>query len=184
LALMNGPLAPFRAGAVGRAVLCLLAFLALAAALGACGGGTETVTVTVTAGQTPPPAEGSEGGDKVEPSGGPVAGYVDNLKSEGEDIVLQGWAASGDFAEPASKVAAEVGGKVVAEAVPSIVRKDVVEAIGQPGVEKSGFELQVPSGDLECGSPAAGVKVKAESAGKSGTLPYGEGMKEAVEEAC
>ncbi len=115
---------------------------------------------------------------------GVVAGYADQVKVEGDTLVLTGWAAAPDFSGPASQVAAVVDGEALAEAVPTIDRSDVVEALGKPGLETSGFELRLPLDALDCEAPAAGIEVVAEMNGKTGTLEYGEGVKKAVSEAC
>lgn len=168
----------------------LLAIAIVLAALGisACGGGgTTTVTVTVPAAETKPPAEKSakNGGEKAEiGEAGVVAGYVDNVAAESETVKLVGWAASPDLAGPASKVTATVAGKKLAEAVPTIERQDVVEALGKPGLKDSGFELSLPMADLECGAPAAGIKVIGELEGRSGPLEFGEGIKAKLGETC
>jgi hypothetical protein len=161
------------------------AAVALALLLSACGGGGET-TVTV----TEPAAGGSSqqqqqgSGVEINTGNGAVAGYVDSQKVEGEKLILGGWAATGDLSGPADKVAAQVGGKTLAEAVPTLPREDVVEALHKPGLQESGFELRLPIGSLACGKPAAGIKVLAFSGGKSGVLLFGEGIKAALTEAC
>ncbi len=156
-------------------------------ALGACGGGaTTTVTVTEPAAEAPAARpKDQKGTDKtVTEEAGAVAGYVDNVVSEGEALTLFGWAASPDLAEPASKVMAVVSGKTLAEAVPAIERTDVVEALGKPGLKDSGFELHLPTKALDCGSPAAGIKVIGELGERSGPIEFGEGMKKKLGEAC
>lgn len=164
--------------------LVLLAMALIAFGLSACGGGEKTVTVTETG------ATSSGGGSKptkpaeIKSKGGPVAGYVDFTKEEAESLILTGWAASSNLAEPAAKVVAEVGGKTLAEAVPAVKREDVVAALGKPGLLESGFELRLPTGSLDCGAPAAGVKVLGYLGSKSGTLQFAEGIKEAIAEAC
>jgi hypothetical protein len=164
-------------------VLGLLTLLALT--LVACGGGEETVTVTQTVSSEP----GGNGNGKptkedVVPENGAVAGYVDNVSVESDSMVLSGWAASSDLSQAASAVTAEVNGQSIAEAVPALKREDVVEALGEPGLAESGFELRLPLDSVECGAPAAGVKVVASLDGKSSVLLYGEGIKDAVAEAC
>lgn len=170
----------------GRAFLSLVLALALAATLSACGGGETTVTVTETV--TAP--SGADGGGKQSGSGditlesGAVAGYVDHLREESGSLILTGWAAAGDRSQPAALVIAQVGGRTVAEAVPAIEREDVVEALGEPGLSESGFELRLPLDSLDCGAPAAGVRVIGSLDGRSSLVPYGEGIKEAVTDVC
>ena len=60
----------------------------------------------------------------------------------------------------------------------------MVEALGKPGLMESGYELRLPVESLECGTPAAGVQVVGSLNGKSSVLPYGEGIKEALTDAC
>jgi hypothetical protein len=165
-----------------RAALGLATGLVLALGLSACAGGETTVTVTRTVDSS---GKQNGSGKPVGPlEEGVVAGYADQVKVEGETMVLTGWASSPDFSEPASQVAAVVDGKALAEVVPTLNRSDVVEALGKPGLEDSGFELQLPLAELDCGAPAAGVEVVAELNGKSGPLEYGEGVKKAVSDAC
>jgi hypothetical protein len=157
--------------------------LMLTLALPACGGDEPIVTVTGNA-----PAQGSESSvDLVTMPPireGAVTGYVDNLKVEGQTLALFGWAAAPDLSRPATRVAALVGNKPVAESVPAIKRTDVVEALGQPGLKRSGFELDLPIQSIECGAPAAGVKVIAALSGKSSVLLYGEGIETSITGAC
>lgn len=168
----------------GRKVaLVLIAGLMLALGLSACGGGETTVTVTETV-KSSAKQSGTTDASKLQLEEGVVAGYTDHSKTEGDSLVLNGWAASNDLTEPATQVAAIVGGKTVAEAVPTLNRADVVEALGKPGLEDSGFELRLPLDSLDCGAPAVGVEVVATLNGKSGVLNFGEGVKEAVSDAC
>lgn len=166
-----------------RAALALATGLVLALGLSACAGGETTVTVTRTV-----DSSGKQNGSGKVADGpleeGVVTGYADQVKVEGDTMVLSGWASSPDFSEPASQVAAIVDGKALAEAVPTLNRSDVVEALGKPGLEDSGFELRLPLGSLDCGAPAAGIEVVAELNGKSGPLEYGEGVKKAVSDVC
>jgi hypothetical protein len=164
-----------------------LAALALSLGFSACGGGGEkTVTVTETVAAQQPQNGGDNPGAKKEVAGGStaVAGYVDFAKAESDSLVLDGWAASKDLSEPASLVVAEVGGETVAEAVPALKREDVVEALGEPGLVESGFELRLPLDSLECGASAAGVEVTGTLGGKSSVLSFAEGIKEAIAAAC
>ena len=167
-----------------KATLGLAAGLALALGISACGSGGET-TVTVTETVKAPSKQGpaTDPGD-LQIEDGAVAGYTDNVKTEGDSMILNGWAASSDLSQPATNVAAIVSGKTVAEAVPTLDRSDVVEALGKPGLKDSGFELRLPLESLECGAPAAGIEVVATLDGKSGALNFGEGIKEAVSDAC
>lgn len=152
-------------------------------ALPACGGDEPIVTVTGNA-----PAEGSESSvDLVTMPPirkGAVTGYVDNLSVDGQTLILFGWAAAPDLSRPATQVAALVGDEPVAESVPAIQRTDVVEALGKPGLKRSGFELDLPIESIECGAPAAGVEVIGALRGKSSVLLYGEGIKKSITEAC
>jgi hypothetical protein len=168
----------FRAGFA----LALLAGLALV--LASCGGSETTVTVTEASTPNKKPEEGGTKSAPPKTQKGAVAGYVDFSKVEGETLVLNGWAAASDLSKPATGVVAQVGNEVVAEAVPALKREDVVEALGKPGVLESGFELRLPVESLDCGTPAAGVKVIGSLNGKASVLPYGEGIKEALTEAC
>jgi hypothetical protein len=171
--------------------LCL-AVAALALALAACGsGGEKTVTVTETVSAQPSKqgGEGGSGGDggtkqEVAEGSGAIAGYVDFAKPESGSLVLTGWAASKDLSEPATLVVAEVGGETLAEAVPALKREDVVDALGEPGLLESGFELRLPLDSVECGAPAAGVEVTGSLDGKSSELGFAEGIKEAIAAAC
>lgn len=166
-----------------KAALGLLLGLIVALGLSACGAGETTVTVTR---PVEPPTNPNGSGDPgdVQTEDGVVAGYTDQVKVAGETLVLTGWAAAADLSEPATQVAAIVGGKALAKAVPTLDRSDVVEALGEPGVKDSGFELPLPLESLECEAPAAGIEVKAELNGKAGVLEFGEGVKEAITEAC
>lgn len=164
--------------------------LLLGVAIAACGSGTKTVTVTEKAptggsgGTKEAPTESNSGGGEVDTEGGPVTGYADHVESDSEGVALDGWAANSALTEPAERVIAKIGGKKVAEAVPAIERSDVVEALGKPGLLNSGFELILPMSVLECGSPALGIKVKAEIGGKSGPILFGEGVKASLTEVC
>lgn len=165
-------------------ILGLLATLVLGLALTACGGGETTVTVTETVAAKP-----GSGGKGSNSSGtlakaGAVAGYVDFAKAESGSLVLDGWAASSDLSQPARLVVAQVGGNTLAEAVPAVEREDVANALGKPGLIESGFELRLPIDSLECSAPAAGVEVVGSVGGKSSTLSFAEGIKEAIAEAC
>lgn len=162
--------------------LGLVVGLALVLGLSACGGGETTVTVTETV--EAPTAQGGTGSGDLQLEKGVVTGYTDHSKAEGDSLVLNGWAASSDFSEPAEQVAAIVGGKTLAEAVPTLNRQDVVEALNKPGVEDSGFELKLPLASLDCGAPAAGVEVIATLDGKSGVLNFGEGVRGAIVDVC
>jgi hypothetical protein len=169
----------------GRTVLSIAVGLALMLGISACGSGETTVTVTETVEVPAEPdrkAPTGSGSGKIEP--GVVAGYTDNVKVEADQMVLSGWAASADLSQPATRVEAIVDGKVLAEAVPTINREDVVEALGKPGLEESGFELRLPSDSLDCGAPAAGIQVIGSLKKKSSILSFGEGVKEAVSDAC
>jgi hypothetical protein len=168
-----------------RAGAALGLLVALGLLLASCGGGETTLTITETV-ASKPAKHGGKGSrsDKPETQQGAVAGYVDFSKVEGDSLVVSGWAASSDLSEPATEVAAQVGGKVVAEAVPAIKREDVADALGKTGLLESGFELRLPVESLECGTSAAGVKVVGSLNGKASMLPYGEGIKEALTEAC
>ena len=169
---------------LGRKVaLGLVAGLALVLGLSACGGGETTVTVTETV-KAPTKQGGKTDAGELQLEEGVVAGYADHSKTEDGSLVLNGWAASDDLTEPAERVAAIVGGKTLAEAVPTLNRQDVVEALNKPGVKDSGFELRLPLDSLDCGAPAAGVEVVATLDGKSGILNFGEGVKEAISDAC
>jgi hypothetical protein len=174
------------------AALLGLAVLALAVVFSACGsGGEKTVTVTETVSAKPPKnGGGEEPGQKngtkeeVAEGSGAIAGYVDFAKSESDSLVLTGWAASKDLSEPATLVVAEVGGETLAEAVPALKREDVVDALGEPGLLESGFELRLPLDSVECGTPAAGFTVSGSLDGKSSELSFAEGIKEAIAAAC
>jgi hypothetical protein len=172
-----------------QAVFALAAICALALGLSACGGGETTVTVTEST-QGPHQGQGGQGQggskkqEEVQSENGVVAGYTDHVKAEGQTLALRGWAAAADLSQPASQVAASVNGKTLAKAVPTLDRHDVVEALGEPGLENSGFELQLPIGSLECGAPYAGIEVTATLNGESGALLFGEGIKEAIADAC
>jgi hypothetical protein len=170
---------PFRR----KVALGLVAGLALVLGLSACGGGETTVTVTETV-ESPAKQSGKTDASKLQLEEGVVAGYADHVKTEGDSLVLNGWAASNDLTEPATQVAAVVGGKTVGEAVPTLNRQDVVEALGKPGLKDSGFELRLPLDSLDCGAPAAGIEIVATLEGKSGVLNFGEGVKEEVSDAC
>lgn len=167
----------------GVAGLCAL----LALALSACGGGEETVTVTQTVAAESGNGDGKDGG-KNEPEiateQGAVTGYVDNVAVEGDVMILSGWAASSDLSQPATQVTAEVEGETVVEAVPAIEREDVVEALGEPGLADSGFELRLPVESLECDSPGAGIKVTGSLEGESSALLFGEGIKGRISSEC
>jgi len=165
-------------------LLCLAIVLALS--LSACGGGESTVTVTETvpASQSADQSGNGSNPDDVSSEKGAITGYVDNLAVEADSLILTGWAAPSDLSEAAGRVKAEVGGQTVAEAVPAIERQDVVEALGKPGLAQSGFELRIPLDSLECGAPAAGIEVIASLNGASSTLEYGQGIEEAVADAC
>jgi hypothetical protein len=168
-----------------RFALTLSLLVILGLVLSSCGSGETTVTVTETVASKS--GKKNTGGAKnatPDIEEGVVAGYVDFSKVEGDSLILSGWAASGDLSEPATQVAARVGSEVVAEAVPAIKREDVVEALGEPGVMESGFELRLPLGSLDCGAPAAGVQVIGSLDGKSSVLAYGEGIKQTVTDAC
>lgn len=167
-----------------RACLSVLAALALGLAIAACGGGGSTVTVTETMATKPGNGGGSKKSISAELPPGPVTGYVDFAKVEPKVLILDGWAASGDLSRPASRVTAQVGGKTITEVVPAIKREDVVKALGKPGLAESGFELRLPIHSLECGSPAAGVKVIGSLGGKSSALSFAEGIKEEIAKAC
>ncbi len=164
----------------------IIVCLALALGLTACGGGETTVTVTETVASKP--QGGGGGGDKANPESGgggsPVAGYVDNVATDGESMILSGWAGSADLAEPATQVTASVGGRKLAGVVPTMKREDVVEVLGKPGLEESGFELRLPLGALECGAPAAGIEVVASLDGREGPLLFGEGIKGRIAAEC
>lgn len=168
-------------------ILCLAALV-----LGACGSGNEkTVTVTETVGAQPSKqgGNGEPGGNgetkqEVAEGSGEIAGYVDFAKGESDSLVLTGWAASKDLSEPATLVTAEVGGETLAEAVPALKREDVVDALGEPGLLESGFELHLPLDSVDCGAPAAGVTVIGSLEGKSSELSFAEGIKEAIAAAC
>lgn len=169
-----------------------LAALAFALALSACGsGGEKTVTVTETVsapaqknGGSGEPQQNNGTKEEVAEGSGAIAGYVDFAKPESGSLVLDGWAAAKDLSEPATLVVAEVGGKTLAEAVPALKREDVVEALGEPGLLESGFELRLPVESLDCGAPAAGVTVTGSLNGKSSALSFAEGIKEAIAAAC
>ena len=163
----------------GLAVAC-----ALSLGLAACGGG-ET-TVTVTEGAQPPAKQqgGSTEPTEVQSGNDVVAGYVDHVEAEGETMVLNGWAGAADLSGPADQVTASVGGKTLAKAVPTLKRQDVVEALNKPGLENSGFELRLPLKSLECSAPDAGIEMTASLGGRSGDLLFGEGIKEAIANAC
>jgi hypothetical protein len=169
-----------------KAGLLLLAAMVLGLALTACGGGETTVTVTKTVAAKPGNSGGSKKSNSGElpPKAGPVTGYVDFAKAESGSLILDGWAAASDLSHPASRVVAQVDGKTLAEAVPTVKREDVVKALGKPGLLESGFELRLPLDSLKCGSPAAGVKVVGSLGGKSSTLSFAEGIKEAITKAC
>jgi hypothetical protein len=168
-----------------HAVLATVAVCALALGLSACGGGETTVTVTEkTQGSTQGQGGSSKKQEEVQSEDGAVAGFTDHVKAEGETLVLSGWAAAADLSQPASQVAAAVNGKTLAKAVPTLNRHDVVEALGKPGLENSGFELQLPIGSLECAAPYAGIEVTATLNGQSGALLFGEGIKQAIADAC
>lgn len=165
-------------------VFGLAAVCAVVLGLSACGGG-ET-TVTVTEGAQPPATQqgGSTESSEPQSGNGVVTGYVDHVVAEGEAMVLNGWAAAADFSGPADQVTASVGGKTLAKAVPTLKRQDVVEALNKPGLENSGFELRLPLKSLECSTPYAGIEMTASIAGRSGDLLFGEGIKEAIANAC
>ncbi len=169
-----------------RPVLILPIVALLLLGLSACGGGETTVTVTEPVTEKPPKKqEGQQTNPADIPTeSGPVTGYVDNVKVEGDSMILSGWAATDDFSKPATQVVAVVGGKTVAKAVPTIERQDVVEALGEPGLGNSGFELRVPLAAVECGTPAAGIEVIGSLNGESSLINYGEGIEETVTDAC
>jgi hypothetical protein len=168
-----------------RPIALLTVCVALVLGLVACGGGETTVTVTETVAAKP---EEGGGDGKSNPEtggkGGAVAGYVDNVATDSESMILSGWAASADLTEPATQVTASVGGQQLAGVVPTLQRKDVVEVLGKPGLEESGFELRLPLSALECGAPAAGIEVFASLDGKEGAILFGEGIKGRIAAEC
>ncbi len=166
-----------------RPIALLTVCVGLVLGLVACGGGETTVTVTETVAAKP-----EEGGGKSDPEtggeSGAVAGYVDNVATDSESMILSGWAGSADLTEPATHVTASVGGKDLGGVVPTLKREDVVEVLGKPGLEESGFELRLPRSALECSEPAAGIEVFASLHGKEGALLFGEGIKGRIAAEC
>jgi hypothetical protein len=115
---------------------------------------------------------------------GAVKGYVDSSKVEGGAVLLTGWAASSNLSNAAKGIVARVGGKRVAEAVPTVERADVAAYYGKPALKHSGFLLQVPVSSLECSSPAAGVHVFGVIGTSGSALKMVEGSAAGLTAAC
>jgi len=164
------PLSPLRP-------LAVVTFLALMVALSACGNSESTSGGSA---ETASPSVEKEFAVRQ----GATKGFVDSAKTESSAVVLTGWAASSDLKGPATFVAAKIGSKTVAEALPTIERADVAAFYGKPGIKKSGFELQIPTAKLDCSKPAGGLKVYGVLNGNGSQLELVENTKPELEKAC
>lgn len=169
-----------------RSAALLILCAALSLGLAACGAGETTVTVTETVAAKPQQGGGEkqEKPDVGSGENGAVTGYVDNVAVNGSSLVLSGWAGSSDLSEPAAQVSASVGGKNLAQVVPTLKREDVVEVLGEPGLAESGFELSLPLAALECDAPSAGIEVTGYLDGEESALLFGEGVKGRIAAEC
>jgi hypothetical protein len=115
---------------------------------------------------------------------GAVSGYVDYATVEGDVVYLSGWAVTGDQTRPADRAIGIVGGKEVAGAEITGDRPDVVRALSEPSLAKSGFVLAVQRSALKCGARAAGLEVLGALERSATPLPFVGNSSERLEEAC
>ena len=102
---------------------------------------------------------------------GAMAGGVDFVGREDENIYLSGWSATKTLARPAASALAFIGGVEISAAKVVGSRSDVAQAYGSPVLAKSGFVLAINRSMLECGEPASGVKVFGMVGGIASRLP-------------
>jgi hypothetical protein len=72
-----------------------------------------------------------------------IAGYLEEVVPEGNQIIVSGWAADVLAKEPARAVHVFVGGRLWATCAPDISRPDVANAHGALAITQSGFKVIV-----------------------------------------
>lgn len=167
-----------------RHFLALFAAALLTLGLAACGNSESTPSVESTAAPETSATTTTSGKSHFTVNNGAVKGYVDSAKVEGQEVLLTGWAASNNLSQAAEQGVAEVNGKVVAEAAPTMERADVAAYYGKPALKHSGFLLRIPVSALECSVPAGGVQVFGVLNGTGGRLALVEGSLGVLSKAC
>lgn len=115
---------------------------------------------------------------------GAMAGGVDFVAREGENVYLSGWAVTKAFARPAESTMAFIGGAEVSAAEVIGSRPDVAQVYENPALAKSGFVLAIKRSTLDCGAPASGVKVFGVLGGIAARLPLGGDSRQRLERDC
>jgi hypothetical protein len=86
----------------------------------------------------------SRGDGSIVRLGGSVNGYLDQIATEGREVVLTGWAFLDGDGQPAEQLLLFSGESVVATTRVSLERPDVAEHFRNPRILNSGYVLRVP----------------------------------------
>lgn len=78
-------------------------------------------------------------------TGGVTGGVIDSIETQGDTLVVKGWAADMRARAPVDNVAAVANGKVLACVTPNVERPDVASGNGVPELSHAGFVLMAPA---------------------------------------
>lgn len=76
---------------------------------------------------------------------GMIGGVIDSIETQGDTLLVTGWAADLRARTPVDNVAAVVGGKILACVTPEIERLDVAASNNIPSLSHAGFALKAPA---------------------------------------
>lgn len=84
--------------------------------------------------------------------------------TRGTPIRVRGWAVDAPNRQPASGVILSVDNVADLPATYGAERADVVQALGDPAYLRSGFEVEIPTGQLSIGRHLIAIKIRASDA--------------------
>ncbi|MEA2419855.1 MAG: hypothetical protein QOE60_2061 [Thermoleophilaceae bacterium] len=88
------------------------------------------------------------GGQEIAVQDGAIDGFVDSFEPDDLGTRLGGWAVDVDVRRPAERILVFAGGRLVAQAGPTVDRGDIAAKFG-PGASRSGFEVRAPVRDAD-----------------------------------
>ncbi len=108
------------------------------------------------------------GGSEFPVAEGRLEGFVDAFENDDEGLLrLGGWAVDREALQPAERVLAFAGTRLIAQGRPTLPRPDIVDSLDTEDVSQSGFELRAGAAGVD----PADVRVFALSADAASELP-------------
>jgi hypothetical protein len=113
----------------------------------------------------------STGGKKIMFAEKAFGGWVDNAEDNGENIVLNGWAADVNNLKLVDSIVIFVDGKESGRVKTDVLRMDVSKALNSDNLKLSGYQLSIPKEKLK---PNSNVRIIAISGDTASELNYNE----------